>query len=90
MGGMFPSAAAAILRAAPAAAGANNYLQYLNDHGAGVLAFDDTSNVSYGIQACQMLHSGITADRVGSMVGPSDSCGILDAAEHELCAGTLQ
>jgi hypothetical protein len=71
----------AILRAARAAADANSNLRYLG--------FADVTKVSYGMQECQVLRTRMTADRLDSMVGPSDPRGIVDA-QHEFCAGTLR
>jgi hypothetical protein len=81
--------AAALMAVAPAQADANSYLAYLASHGTRVMAFDDATKVSYGLKACELLHSGMTPDQIGSMVSPSDARGIVDAAEHELCPDTL-
>jgi hypothetical protein len=77
MGRTFPSAGVAI-----AAGAANSYLRYQG--------LADVTMVSYGMQECQVLRTRLTADRPDSMVGPSDSRGIVDAAQHESYAGTLR
>lgn len=81
--------AALIATASPARADANSYLAYLNSHGTFVMAHDDATKVSYGLQACEMLHAGMTPEQVGSSVSPSDERGIVAAAQHELCPDTL-
>jgi hypothetical protein len=81
--------AAALLTATPANADTNSYLGYLNTHGTFVMAYDDATKVSYGLQVCQMLHAGMTPEQVGSSVSPSDLRGIVAAAQHELCPDTL-
>jgi hypothetical protein len=81
--------AAVVIGAAPAHCDANSYLAYLNSHGTFVMAYDDATKVSYGLHACELLHSGMTPEQIGSMVSPSDARGIVDAAQHELCPDTL-
>jgi Protein of unknown function (DUF732) len=81
--------AALVATASPAHCDANSYLAYLNSHGTFVMAHDDATKVSYGLQACEMLHAGMTPEQVGSSVSPSDERGIVAAAQHELCPDTL-
>ena len=78
------------MAAAPAHCDANSYLAYLASHRTLVVAIDGATAVSYGLRACDMLHSGMTPQQiVGSMVSVSDIPGIVDAAQHELCPDTL-
>jgi hypothetical protein len=83
------TAAAALMAAAPAHCDANSYLAYLASHRTFVVALDNATIVSYGLHACEMLHSGMTPEQIGSMLSVSDIPGIVDAAQHELCPDTL-
>lgn len=87
---VFALVSAAFLLVAPQArADANGYLAYLNDHGTRVYAFDDATKVSYGLHACELLHSGLTPDQAAASPSASDLHGIIDAAQHNLCPDTL-
>jgi hypothetical protein len=81
--------AAAVAFAAPAHADDQSYLQYLNDHGTRVMAFNDATKVAYGYQACGMLRNGMSPDAIAGASPISDGRGIAEAAQRELCPDTL-
>jgi Protein of unknown function (DUF732) len=80
----------AALFATPARADDQSYLQYLNDHGTRVVAFNDSTRIAYGYQACGMLRNGMSVDAIAGSSPVSDGRGIAEAAQHELCPDTLR
>jgi len=69
---------------------ANNYLQYLGDHGTRVMALGGATEVSAVSRHFRCCIPHMTADHAGSTVGPSNSRRIVDAAQHELYPDTLR
>jgi len=84
------AATALLTAAAPAAhADAQSYLAYIRDHQINTAGRSDAWLLDSGNRACAMLSQGMTVDQISG--GPSfvDTRGLTDAAQHELCPGTL-
>ncbi len=52
-------------------------------------ALSDSVRIYAGHHVCDMLHAGQTPEQIGSTPGPTDSRGVVAAAQHELCPDTL-
>jgi hypothetical protein len=85
----FVIAAALIATASPAHADDQSYLNYLTAHGTFFPALSDSVRIYAGHHVCDMLHAGQTQEQIGSTPGPTDSRGVVAAAQHELCPDTL-
>lgn len=78
------------LAIAPAAhADANSYLAYLREHQINTGFQTDAWLVKSGLNACELLHQGMTIDQVSEGLSFIDARGIALAAQHELCPDTL-
>lgn len=83
------AAAVLVLSCGVAHADDQSYLQYLNDHGTRVMAFNDATRIAYGYQACGEMRNGMSIDAIAGSSPVSDGRGIAEAAQHELCPDTL-
>lgn len=84
------AAAATLATAAPASADAQTYLGYIRDHQIKTAGRSDAWLVKSGMNACDLLHQGMTADQITQGLSFVDSHGLTDAAQHELCPDTLR
>jgi Protein of unknown function (DUF732) len=82
--------AAMLSGAAPASADAQSYLAYIRDHQINTAFRSDAWLVKSGMNACDLLHSGMTVDQITQGLSFADAHGLTDAAQHELCPDTLR
>jgi hypothetical protein len=80
------------LASAPAArADVRSYMAYLASHHINTGLNTPKTNIYTGLKVCQLLHEGMTPERIAQGVASTaDIPGMITAAQHELCADTLQ
>jgi hypothetical protein len=82
---------AGLTAAAPAAhADTQSYLAYIRAHQINTGIQTDAWLVKSGMNACDLLHAGMTVDQITQGLSFVDAHGLTDAAQHELCPDTLR